>query len=155
MRRDERESRIQQLIGQIVSAQPITADDVATRYKITKASAKKLIAVAHERLAARAESINRAAEIGRAKTQCEDIFRLAIEKGDLRNALGARAELTKMLALDVSDQQVSTVDEDEIARARMALESLGVTEVNLPLDELARQVVLYILANKRSGEIVA
>lgn len=153
MRRYERESRIQQLIGQIVSAQTITADDVATRYKITKASAKKLIAVAHERLAARADGINRAAEIGRAKSQCEEIYRLALEKRDLRNALGARAELTRLLALDVSDQQVSTIDEDEIARARMALESLGVTEMNLPLDELARQVVLYILANKRSGEI--
>lgn len=153
MRRDERESRIQQLIGGIVSAQPITAESVAALYKITKSTAEKLIAEAHDRLAARADSINRAAEIGRAKTQCEDIFRLAIEKGDLRNALGARAELTKMLALDVSDQQGSSVDEDEIARARMALESLGIAETGLPLDELARQIVLYILTRQRSGDI--
>lgn len=153
MRRDEKEQRIQQLIGGIVSSQPITVESVAALFRTTKATAEKLIAEANDRLAARAESINRAAEIGRAKAQCEDIFRLAVEKGDLRNALAARAELTKMLALDVSDQQGSSVDEDEIARARMALESLGITDVDLPLDELARQVVLYILAKQRSGEI--
>ena len=154
MRRDEKEQRIQQLIGGIVSSQPITVESVAALFRTNKATAEKLIAEANDRLAARAESINRAAEIGRAKAQCEDIFRLAVEKGDLRNALAARAELTKMLALDVSDQQGSSVDEDEIARTRMALESLGITDVDLPLDELARQVVLYILTKQRSGEII-
>jgi len=153
MRRDEKEQRIQQLIGGIVSSQPVTAETVSSLFRVTKQTAEKLIAEAQDRLAARAESINRAAEIGRAKAQCEDIFRLAVEKGDLRNALAARAELTKMLALDVSDQQTSNVDEDEIARARMALESLGIAETGLPLDELARQIVLYILTRQKAGEI--
>lgn len=152
MRRDVKERRVQQLIGGLVSSQPITVEAVAALFRITRPAAESLIAEAEERLAARAE-VNKQSEIGKAKAQCEEIYRLAIAKKDLRNALLARSELSRLLALDVTEAPPTTVDEDEVNRARQALESLGLTEPGLPIDELARQLVLWILTNKKSGEL--
>ena len=140
------------MIGGLVSSQPITVEAVAALFRITRPAAESLIAEAEERLAARAE-VNKQSEIGKAKAQCEEIYRLAIAKKDLRNALLARSELSRLLALDVTEAPPTTVDEDEVNRARQALESLGLTEPGLPIDELARQLVLWILTNKKSGEL--
>ena len=152
MRRDVKERRVQQLIGGLVSSQPITPEAVAALFRITRPAAESLIAEAERRLAARAE-VNKQSEIGRAKSQCEEIYRLALEKKDLRNALLARSELSRLLALDVTEAPAPTVDEEEVNRARQALESLGICEPNLPIDELARQLVLWILTHKKTGEL--
>ena len=152
MRKDTRERRVQQLIGGLVSSQPITVEAVAALFRVTKSTAESLIEEAEERLASRAE-VNKQSEIGKAKAQCEEIYRLAIAKKDLRNALLARSELSKLLALDVTEEKPQTVDEDEVNRARQALEALNITEPNLPIDELARQIVLYILTQKKTGEL--
>lgn len=153
MRRDTKEKRILQLVGGLVSGQPITVEAVSALWRISKGTAEKLIAEAEERLAQSA-TINRDAEIGKARRQCEEIYRLAISRNDLRNALAARNELSRLLALDTSDTSSNSTDEEAVERARMALCSLGVVEdESLPIDELARQVVLYILTNKKSGEL--
>lgn len=152
MRKDTRERRIQQLIGGLISSQPVSVEAVSALWSISKSTAESLLDEAQSRLAARSV-VNVDAERGRAIQQLEELYRLAVEKKDLRNAINARAELTRLLALDTSATQTSTVDEDEIQRARMALESLGLAETGLPLDELCRRLVMYILTRQKSGDI--
>ena len=153
-RKDTRELRVQQVIGGLVSSQPISPEAVSSIYGISKSTAESIIREAEERLAKKADTINKSAEIGKAINQCEELYRLALTKKDLRNALAIRSELTRLLQLQDTQDTANGTDEGEIERTRKALESLGIhEEENLPLDELARRIVLYILAKQQTGEI--
>ena len=154
MRRDVKERRIQMLVGGLISSQPISPEAVSSLWKISKQSAEQLISEAHKRLAAHS-LVDLDAERGRAIKQLEEIYRLAIERRSLRDAINARAELTRLLELTTNLPATPTTDEGEIERTRKALESLDLpdTEPNLPLDELSRRVVLYIMVQKKKGEL--
>lgn len=154
MRKDTRERRIQQIVGGLISSQPISTEAICALWKVNRATAESLIEEAQERLAQHS-LINISAERGRAIRQLEEIYRLAIERRSLRDAINARAELTRLLELTNTTPITNTTDEGEIERTRKALESLDLpdTEPNLPLDELSRRVVMYIVTAKKKGEL--
>lgn len=154
MRRDTRERRIQQLIGGLISSQPVSVEAVSALWKLSKSTAENLIKEAEERLA-KSAIYNRDTEIGKAKKQCEEIYRLAINRNDLRNAIAARNELTRLLSLDTSDSSSNRTDEEAVERARAAILSLNIIDApdTLPIDELVRQLIMYILVNKKNGEL--
>ena len=154
MRKDIRERRIQQIIGGLVSSQPITPEAVSVLWKVSKQTAENLIREAEERLAQSA-AYNRDTEIAKAKRQCEEIYRLAINRSDLRNAIAARNELTRLLSLDTSSETTNRTDEEAVERARAAILSLNIIDApdTLPIDELVRQLIMYILVHKKNGEL--
>ena len=70
--------------------------------------------------------------------------------GDLKTALATRKELSKILhlyegsAASALDTDLQTATE---ALVREHLEGLEVTEKGLPLEELARNIALYVIQN--------
>lgn len=87
-------------------------------------------------------------EIGRARIQLEELYAASLATGDLKTALASRKELSKILHLyettntSALDEEMQTMTESLV---REHLEGLGVTDVGLPLEELARGVALYVI----------
>lgn len=79
------------------------------------------------------------------KEQLEDLQQRANDAGDLRAELDAIKEINKLCGLYA--EPVDNGESAEAAIARRHLESLGLVEKGLPIEELARRVALIIGTN--------
>ena len=76
------------------------------------------------------------------KEQLEDLQQRANEAGDLRAELDAIKEINKLCGL--YQEPVDNGESAEAAIARRHLESLGLVEKGLPIEELARRLALIV-----------
>lgn len=83
------------------------------------------------------------------KEQLEDLQQRANESGDLRAELDAIKEINKLCGLYA--EPVDNGESAEAAIARRHLESLGIVEKGLPIEELARRVALIIGSNDQQN----
>lgn len=116
---------------------------------VSKYRAGKLIAKAKEHIALAAVSDTRE-EIGRARIQLENLYNVALQDEDVKTALAARKELSKILHLyeltntSALDEEMQTMTETLV---RQHLEGLDITDKGLPLEELARSVALWVIGH--------
>ena len=115
----------------------------------SKQTAASLVKEAQKRIALAADH-DLKEELGRARIQLDELFDSALLNGDLKTALATRKELSKILhlyegsAASALDTDLQTATE---ALVREHLEGLEVTEKGLPLEELARNIALYVIQN--------
>jgi len=120
----------------------------ADQAQATVREAKRLITVAAD--------YNREAEIGTAITRLNDVYSRALKVQDLKTALATQRELDKLMGLHADTRQAepdgANVDTGEsesaktLAAARRYLEPLGLTDLDTPVDELARLAAARIIA---------
>lgn len=128
------------------------SDILIREYSLSKKSAGEVVERAREKITI-ASSSNLRDEISLAKVQLEDIYRKAIDDGQLKIALSARVERNRLLNLYDSDDLsvISGALQDERERLiRDNLEPL-ILHLNLienppdvPLEELVRIVVAHV-----------
>lgn len=123
---------------------------VAQRTKLTDKEWEALVDTARQKIN-HAASFDAREEYGKTRLALEQIYKKAMEYGDLKTALATRKEQTKIYGL-YDAASLRAVEEsyrsatEEMVRGH--LEPLGIaTKAGLPIEELARQVALYFVSH--------
>lgn len=144
-----------------VSLLVLTGDDaqaaeiLQSSHHLSQSELSRVIKLAKRKINLASE-INKKEEIGKRIIQLDELYKKSLESEDAKTALLTIKEKSKLLDLYSIFSQESFTEASEnieLGLTRNHLEGIGITDKGLPIEELARQIALYVINDIQSRKL--